>query len=101
MPKAPHQARFRERLAASLVAPVEIEITVPSAGGFLYYDGYINSPPSLSAVLAGGAQVQLAWPTTHWLRFGVGARSADGELGSGHQPCRRGGSPVLRGGGNG
>jgi len=49
----------------TLVAPVEIEITVPSASGFLYYDGYINSPPSLSAVLAGGAQVQLAWPTNH------------------------------------
>lgn len=37
-------------ISQTLVSPMEVEITVPSANGILYYDGYIEPVPEPSAV---------------------------------------------------
>jgi len=48
-------------ISQTLVSPMEVEITVPSANGILYYDGFIQPipEPSAAALLALGGAVGL------------------------------------------
>jgi hypothetical protein len=38
-------------ISSTLVSPMEVEITVPSPNGFLYYDGYIQPVPEPSTII--------------------------------------------------
>jgi hypothetical protein len=50
-------------ITPTLLSFMEIEITVPSTNGFLYYDGYILPRPGLNITPADGGQLQITWPT--------------------------------------